>query len=224
MLPAPDNQSGEGKRMDFRKVQFLLSAHAIKQLPPPVYPDIAFAGRSNVGKSSLINRLIDRTSLVKTSSKPGKTQSLNYFLVDDLLYLVDLPGYGFAQVSQQTRQSWKGLLTEYVETRTTLACVVVIIDLRHELKTLDRELIDWLRYLKKPYLPVYTKADKLSRNNQTKNAAALDAGLTLTSDERIIFSARTGLGLDILRNRLTAYAAAVEIVPQGEDDNVTDPI
>jgi len=204
--------------MDFRKVQFLLSVHAIRQLPPPEYPDVAFAGRSNVGKSSLINRLVDRTNLVKTSSKPGKTQSLNYFLVDDALYLVDLPGYGFARVSQQTRQGWQGLITDYVETRTTLACVVVIIDLRHEPKVLDRELIDWLRYLHKPYLPVYTKADKLSRNQQQKNAAVLDAGLTLTADDRIVFSAQTGQGLDALRSRLAAYADAAK-----RADASTDP-
>jgi len=208
--------------MDFRKVQFLLSAHAIRQLPDPVCPDVAFAGRSNVGKSSLINRLVDRTNMVKTSSKPGKTQSLNYFLVDEALYLVDLPGYGFAQVSQETRKSWKGLITEYVENRSTLACVIVIIDLRHELKSLDRELIDWLRYLNKPFLPVYTKADKLSRNNQFKHAAALDAGLTLTPDERIVFSARTGLGLDSLRSRIAACAEAVAISPV--EPPLTDPI
>ncbi len=215
---------GRGKPLDYRKVHFLLSAHAIRQLPPPDYPDVAFAGRSNVGKSSLINRLVDRTSLVKTSSKPGKTQSLNYFLVDDALYLVDLPGYGFAQVSQETRRSWQGLVTEYVETRSTLACVVVIIDLRHELKALDRELIDWLRYLKKPLLPVYTKADKLSRNNQLKNAAILDAGLTLTADERIVFSARTGYGLDSLRSRIATFANSMAIAPEKEADNPTGPI
>ncbi len=192
--------------MDFRKVEFLLSAHAIAQLPEPVYPDIAFAGRSNVGKSSLINKLVGRTNLVKTSSKPGKTQSLNYFLVDQALYLVDLPGYGFAQVSQQTRKSWQGLITRYVETRETLNCIVVIIDLRHELKALDRDLIDWLRHLNVPFLPVYTKADKLSRNDQMKNAALLDAGLTLTAKDRIVFSSRTGLGLDALRARIAALA------------------
>lgn len=210
--------------MDFTKVQFLLSAYAIRQLPPPVCADIAFAGRSNVGKSSLINRLVGRTNLVKTSSKPGKTQSLNYFFVDEALYLVDLPGYGFARVSQQTRQSWQGLIADYVETRATLACVVVIMDLRHELKALDRELIDWLRYLKKPYLPVYTKADKLSRNQQQKNAAILDAGLTLTADERIVFSAQTGQGLETLRQRLAAYA---EVYPTTQSTLVmpsTDPI
>ncbi|MCL2458696.1 MAG: ribosome biogenesis GTP-binding protein YihA/YsxC [Desulfobulbus sp.] len=192
--------------MEFSKVGFLLSAHASRQLPPQEYAEIAFAGRSNVGKSSLINRLVGRANLVKTSSRPGKTQSLNYFLVDDCLSLVDLPGYGFARVSQQVRQEWRGLISNYIETRTTLACVVVIIDLRHELKTLDRELIDWLRYLGKPMLPVYTKADKLSRNQQEKNAAALDAGLTLSAGERILFSARTGQGVDVLRQRLAAMA------------------
>ncbi len=199
-------QNGRGVDMDFRKVEFLLSAYAIQQLPDTVHPDIAFAGRSNVGKSSLINRLVNRTNLVKTSSKPGKTQSLNYFLVDDSLYFVDLPGYGFAQVSQQTRLAWRGLITEYVETRANLACVIVIIDLRHELKALDRELIDWLRYNQRAFLPVYTKADKLTRNKQHKNAAVLDAGLTITASDRIIFSAKTGLGCDELQRRIAAYA------------------
>lgn len=207
--------------MDFRKVQFLLSAYSVRQLPPPDYPEIAFAGRSNVGKSSLINRLVERFSLVKTSAKPGKTQSLNYFAVDNTLYLVDLPGYGFARVSQQTRQGWQELITGYIEKRTTLACVVVIIDLRHELKALDRELIDWLRHLGIVYLPVYTKADKLSANQQNKNAAVLDAGLTLTPAERVVFSARTGQGVDVLRQRLAAYAASLKV---SSIDATTDPI
>lgn len=214
--------------MNFRKVQFLLSAYALRQLPDPDYPDIAFAGRSNVGKSSLINRLVDRTSLVKTSSKPGKTQSLNYFLVDESLYLVDLPGYGFARVSRETRQSWQGLVSEYVETRATLACVVVIIDLRHELKALDRELIDWLRHLNKAFLPVYTKADKLTRNAQQKNAAALDAGLTITADERVLFSAITGQGREELRQRIAALVVADGASgnggESGEGLSPTDPI
>ena len=196
--------------MNYGNVSFLLSAYTIGQLPPPDRPDIAFAGRSNVGKSSLINRLVNRTSLVKTSGKPGKTQSLNYFLLDEALYLVDLPGYGFARVSQETRRSWQGLISQYVETRPSLACVVVIIDLRHELKTLDRELIDWLRYHHIHFLPVYTKADKLSRNEQQKNAAVLDAGLTLTPAGRIVFSARTGQGVEELRQRLAAFASTPE--------------
>ena len=209
--------------MDFRKVQFLLSAHKAGQVPPPEYPDIAFAGRSNVGKSSLINRLVERNSLVKTSGKPGKTQSLNYFLVDEALYLVDLPGYGFAQVSQQTRLSWQELITQYVETRPSLAGVVVIIDLRHELKSLDRDLIDWLRYLKKPFLPIYTKADKLSRNEQHKHAVSLDAGLTLTPGDRIVFSSKTGQGVEQLRSKIREMATFVQ-EGQGQLPPLTDPI
>lgn len=154
--------------MEFKKVRFCLSAHTVGQLPPPEHPEVAFAGRSNVGKSSLINRLVERVNLVKTSAKPGKTQSLNYFIVENSLYLVDLPGYGFARVSHQTREKWQELIGGYIESRSTLACVVVVIDLRHELKELDRELIHWLRYLKVPCLPVYTKADKLSFSQQQK--------------------------------------------------------
>ena len=210
--------------MNYGNVSFLLSAYTIGQLPPPDRPDIAFAGRSNVGKSSLINRLVNRTSLVKTSGKPGKTQSLNYFLLDEALYLVDLPGYGFARVSQETRRSWQGLISQYVQTRPSLACVVVIIDLRHELKTLDRELIDWLRHHHIHFLPVYTKADKLSRNEQQKNAAVLDAGLTLAPAGRIVFSARTGQGVEELRQRLAAFASTPEEDSPEASPPPTDPI
>ena len=203
--------------MDFSKVQFLLSAHAIKQLPPADLPEIAFAGRSNVGKSSLINKLVNRTSLVKTSSKPGKTQSLNYFLVDEAVRFVDLPGYGFAKVSHETRRSWQGLITEYIETRPNLACVVVIIDLRHPLKELDRGLIDWLQYQNKVVVPVYTKADKLTRNNQNKNAAMLDAGLTITAGQRILFSAQTGQGREALQERIAACCAGLGLPDAGSE-------
>jgi GTP-binding protein len=188
--------------MNYNNVQFLLSVFRQKDLPDPVFPEIAFAGRSNVGKSSLINRLVDRRNLVKTSAKPGKTQSLNFFVIDERLYLVDLPGYGFARVSKDTRTAWQNLITTYLENRDSLACVVVIIDLRHELKEQDRQLMEWLRHHNIRALVVYTKADKLSGNQQTANAAALDAGLNLQPDQRIIFSAKTGLGCDKLKSIL----------------------
>ncbi len=191
---------------NFNQVKYIESAFSLKQLPDPIFPEIAFAGRSNVGKSSLINTLVGRKSLVKTSSKPGKTQSLNYFEVEDGLYLVDLPGYGFARVSQNVRSSWQKLITSYLTTRETLACVVVIIDLRHELKAMDRELLDWLQFNNIVALPVYTKADKLSKNKQMKNAAALDAALTLRPEERLIFSSKSRQGCEDLRNRLALYS------------------
>ena len=210
--------------MNYNKADFIASYGISSQLPESDRPELSFSGRSNVGKSSLINRLVNRTGLVKTSGKPGKTQSLNYFLVDEALYLVDLPGYGFARVSQQTRRAWGELISRYVETRPSLACVVVIMDLRHELKTLDRELIDWLRFHRIPFLPVYTKADKLSRNEQQKNAAVLDAGLTLTPAGRIVFSARTGQGVEELRRRLTDLAGVpAEPGPPPPPPPLTDP-
>ena len=192
--------------MNFSKVKFILSAYSWKQLPEPEFPEIAFAGRSNVGKSSLINRLVNRRNLVKTSSKPGKTQSLNYFSLDDSLYLVDLPGYGYAKVSKKMQESWQKLITDYLLNRENLACVVVIIDGRHGLKEHDRNLIDWLRHNNKRYLPVYTKMDKLSKNLQMKNSASLDAALSINSSQRLLFSAKTGMGCSQLQSLLASYA------------------
>ncbi|WP_028584485.1 ribosome biogenesis GTP-binding protein YihA/YsxC [Desulfogranum mediterraneum] len=191
--------------LNLQKVEFLLSAFSSKQLPDEIYPEIAFAGRSNVGKSSLMNRVLGRSNLVKTSSKPGKTQSLNYFSVDERLYLVDLPGYGFARVSKKVRNQWQDLISSYLENRERLALVVVIVDLRHEAKELDRELINWLRYHRRPYHLVYTKADKLTRNRQNQHAAALDRGLEIQADQRLIFSAKTGQGVDGVRQLLFDY-------------------
>ncbi|OGR03183.1 MAG: GTP-binding protein [Deltaproteobacteria bacterium RIFOXYD12_FULL_53_23] len=164
------------------------------QLPEEPLPEIAFAGRSNVGKSSLINRLVNRNGLVKVSARPGKTQSLNYFLVDARLYLVDLPGYGFAKVSKKLQDDWQELVTEYLSTSPTLRCVVVLIDIRHLLKAQDRELIEWLRSRGRPFIIVYTKRDKLSNNEQAKQAANLDAALGLSKQDRVLFSAKTGEG------------------------------
>jgi GTP-binding protein len=189
----------------FHSSRFVKSVHRLDQLPDADRPEIAFAGRSNVGKSSLINRLLNRRGLVKVSARPGKTQSLNYFDIDEAIYLVDLPGYGYAKVPQALQQAWQELVTGYLESRPTLRCVVVIIDLRHPLKSQDRELIGWLRAKEVPYLPVYTKIDKLSRNQQQKQAAALDAGLNIRADERVLFSARTGEGRDGLAAALDRF-------------------
>ncbi|HEJ83199.1 MAG TPA: YihA family ribosome biogenesis GTP-binding protein [Desulfobacteraceae bacterium] len=191
--------------MNFDKVSFLQSVFSLKSLPDVLYPEIAFAGRSNVGKSSLINCLVNRRNLVKTSSRPGKTQSLNYFVVDESLYLVDLPGYGFARVSKDMQSSWQRLITGYLESRESLACVVVIVDIRHELKEHDRSLVEWLRFQDIEFFLVYTKADKLSGNKQQQNAAILDAGLTVAPHQRILFSAKTGRGSEQIKSRLASY-------------------
>ena len=187
----------------FKRAEFVISAFAMGQLPDSGFPEIAFAGRSNVGKSSLINCLLCRKNLVKVSAKPGKTQSLNYFQVDDSFYLVDLPGYGFAKVPQKLKKQWQALITSYLEERATLRCVVVIVDLRHELKALDNDLVQWLRVNQIPVLLVYTKLDKLSRNLAQKQAAQLDRGFGIKAGNRVLFSAKTNAGREELLNRLS---------------------
>lgn len=195
-------------KLPLEQARFLLSAHTLAQLPPAGVPEIAFAGRSNVGKSSLINRLLGRKGLVQASSKPGKTRCLNFFTLADSAYFVDLPGYGYAQVSLAERRHWGEVVAAYVEKRSTLVAVVVICDLRHELKLHDFELVAWLRHIGRPYIVVYTKADKLGRSQQERHAAILDAGLNIGREERILFSAQTGQGRDALLAQVQARLAA----------------
>ena len=190
---------------NFTDISFLKSVFDLGQLPESNLPEIAFAGRSNVGKSSLMNRLVKRRDLVKNSAKPGKTQSLNYFLLPDTLYFVDLPGYGYARVSKKMQAAWQDLITSYLESRESLKCVVVIVDLRHALKISDLQLVDWLRIRNVPFFLVYTKADKLSANQRSRNGAILDAGFGISPDERLLFSAKTGMGRDGLVQALDRF-------------------
>lgn len=188
------------------EAKFIKSVFNTSQLPAPDQMEIAFAGRSNVGKSSLINKLLNRKNLVKVSSLPGKTQSLNFFLVGQSLYLVDLPGYGFAKVPKRIKNDWKGLISSYILNRETLICVVVIVDLRHEVKAQDLELVTWLKNENKPLLVVYTKQDKLTANKRLHQAALLDAGFGIAREERVLFSAKTGEGREDLIARLEEFA------------------
>lgn len=191
--------------IQFQQSEFVISVHTLAQLPAPDYPEIAFAGRSNVGKSSLLNRLLGRKNYVKVSGKPGKTQGLNFFWVDEAVYLVDLPGYGFAHVSRKMQENWQVLISSYIERRQCLECVVVIVDIRHPPKKHDRQLLDWLRENKKRFLPVYTKADKLSANQRQKSSALLDAGFGIAPHDRIVFSAKSGQGVEELKKSINLY-------------------
>lgn len=190
----------------FTNPEFVLSVHHLRQLPVADRPEIAFAGRSNVGKSSLMNTLLGRKSLVKVSGRPGKTQGLNFFRVGgDAAYLVDLPGYGYAKVNKDMKAGWLKLISTYLETRETLRCVVVILDIRHEAKEQDAQLIGWLQQNNIPFLPVYTKIDKLSGNARQKNASRLDAGHTIAPHSRVLFSSKTGQGREQLIEAMTAF-------------------
>ncbi|MEE4312154.1 MAG: ribosome biogenesis GTP-binding protein YihA/YsxC [candidate division KSB1 bacterium] len=150
---------------------FVRSVVNIEQSPAEGYPEIAFAGRSNVGKSSLINCLLNRKKLALTSSSPGKTRMLNYYEINNALYFVDLPGYGFAKVSRKERDRWKDLIEAYITGSSTLRGVVQIIDSRIGPTDLDMEMISWLAYLKKPTMIVATKTDKLPKSKRVKQLA-----------------------------------------------------
>lgn len=186
--------------LNLNKVNFLKSVYNLSDLPEEDYPEIAFAGRSNVGKSSLINKMVGSKKLVKTSSQPGKTRSLNFFEAGEV-YLVDLPGYGYARVSKKMQEEWQRVITSYLAGRQVLRMLVVIVDIRHEAKALDADLLDWLTEKGIPFVVVYTKSDKLSANKKNQQAAALDKGLGIASENRVIFSAVTGEG----REKLISY-------------------
>jgi GTP-binding protein len=144
-------------------VSFLVSAFRESQYPPADKPEVAFAGRSNVGKSSLINVLLNRKKLARTSSMPGRTQAVNFFSVDRLFYIVDLPGYGFARVPKEVRASWRKMTESYLGNRANLKAVVVIIDIRRGPGDMDMDLLKYLERFRKKAIVVLTKADKLSR-------------------------------------------------------------
>jgi GTP-binding protein len=169
---------------------FIGAATEPGRFPAPSHPEIAFAGRSNVGKSSAINRLVGRQGLARTSSTPGRTQQLNFFAINDALVLVDLPGYGYAKVSKAARDAWRPLVESYLGTRGALAGVVLITDVRRGLEEEEYQLLDYLAALGVPALVLATKIDKLNRSGRTRALAAL-----ATSDVPVVaFSAVTGEG------------------------------
>ncbi|GGF10081.1 ribosome biogenesis GTP-binding protein YihA/YsxC [Hymenobacter cavernae] len=169
--------------MIIREAKFVMSNSRVEQCPPPTLPEYAFIGRSNVGKSSLINMLTGQNSLAKTSSLPGKTQLINHFLINEEWYLVDLPGYGYAKVSKDSRAQWSKMINFYLRKRENLACVFVLIDSRHQPLAPDIEFIDMLGTEGIPFVLVFTKADKLSNSRAQQNVVDYLAKLQETWDE-----------------------------------------
>jgi GTP-binding protein len=180
--------------MKIQSTEFLKSVYPQDDYPPGRYPEVAFAGRSNVGKSSLINTLVNRKGLARISSSPGKTQSINFYLVNRSVCLVDLPGYGYAKVPQQVRKRWNPLIEDYCRNRKNLCGVVVIIDARIDPTPLDRSLITWLRDLSIPALITMTKADKLSKNKMAQALRQTAETLAINPEQICTFSAHTGQG------------------------------
>jgi len=181
------------------EVSFVASAYLPDQYPPPDRPEIAFAGKSNVGKSSLLNRLVNRRHLAVTSSKPGRTRSINFFAVGRDLYFVDLPGYGYAKVPVSVKRSWKKMVETYLDRRPTLKGVVLIVDIRRDPDSNDMDLLHWLNHRGIAAVAVVTKADKLSRQKALIRASEITKRLEpLIEHKPIIFSARTGIGREEL--------------------------
>jgi GTP-binding protein len=155
--------------MEIRSAKYIVSSPNIEACPSPDKPEYAFIGRSNVGKSSLINMLTNQTSLAKTSATPGKTQLINHFLINNSFYIVDLPGYGFAKVSQQQRSKWEKMIAGYLQKRRNLVTVFVLIDSRHEPQKIDLEFLVKLGKWGVPFNMVFTKADKSTQREVSKN-------------------------------------------------------
>jgi GTP-binding protein len=166
------------------------------RLPKPFLPEIALLGRSNVGKSSLLNNVAGQKSLARTSNTPGRTQSLNFYKSGETLYLVDLPGYGYAKVPERVRQEWRKLIEKYLETRESLVGGILILDIRRDPTDLDRVMHDWLVTRKLPHLVVATKMDKLSRSQAARSLSTIRKEFNLMPDGLIGFSAKTGDGRD----------------------------
>lgn len=175
--------------------RFVVAAASAAQFPGLPYPEAAIAGRSNVGKSSLLNRLVGIRKLARVSKTPGRTQQIQFFVIDEELTVVDLPGYGFARVPQALRIQWAQLVSAYFESRQQLRLVVVLVDLRRGLESEERQLLAWLEELGKPCIVVATKADKATQGERVQATRSLEAELRPRGIEWFVSSAATGEGM-----------------------------
>ncbi len=180
--------------MNNLSAEFITSATRPSQYPPVNFPEIAFAGKSNVGKSSLINVLVNRKRLVKTSTTPGRTQLINFFDINGSMTFVDLPGYGYAKVPASIKKSWKPMIETYLSERPTLKAVVLIMDIRRIPDEKDLYLINWLAHYQIPTIPILTKTDKLKTSQQARQLTLASATTGIPMDQFFLFSAKTRTG------------------------------
>ncbi|QLG38767.1 MULTISPECIES: ribosome biogenesis GTP-binding protein YihA/YsxC [unclassified Paenibacillus] len=210
--------------MKVNQSEFIISAVRPEQYPEDGLPEIALAGRSNVGKSSLINRLINRKNLARTSSTPGKTQQLNYYKINQDLYFVDFPGYGYAKVSKEQRFAWGKMMEKYLLGREELKLVMQMVDMRHEPSKDDKMMNEWLRHHGLPLVVVATKMDKIPKTRRAKHIKVIKEALDLRPGDLFVpFSSEEGLGKEELWEIITRFAgigqASAEEEPQAEENH-----
>ncbi len=189
--------------MIIKDCTFVISAVSFNQYPISDLPEIAFAGRSNVGKSSLINSLLNRKKLVKVSSNPGKTRTINFFTVNDEIMLVDLPGYGYAAVSKAEKLKWGDMIETYLIKRTNLKSVILLVDIRHKPSKEDVVMYNFIKHYNKKAIIVATKLDKISKNILKRNIEAIEKTLYMDDDDVLIpYSSLNHTGRDLLWNEI----------------------
>ena len=182
--------------MIIKTAEFVKSAVKPSQYPPADLPEVAFAGRSNVGKSSLINTILNRKRLVKTSRTPGRTQLINFFLINQTFSFVDLPGYGYAKVPVSVKKKWGPMIETYLSTREILKGVVLIMDIRRDPGQEEIMFMDWLDYFRIPCIMILTKTDKLSKSKQNHRHLSVATALNIDKNRLILFSAKSRMGKD----------------------------
>lgn len=192
--------------MKVNKADIVISAVSPEQYPSTGLPEIALAGRSNVGKSSFINTMINRKGLARTSGKPGKTQTLNYYIIEDTFYFVDVPGYGYAKVSKTERAKWGQMLETYFTQREPLKAALSVVDLRHPPTADDIQMYEFLKYHSIPVIVIATKADKIPRGKWNKHIKITKDALNLREeDDFVLFSSETGEGKDKAWSLIESY-------------------
>jgi GTP-binding protein len=194
--------------MAFEKAEFITGAPSLDQCPPSDLPEFCFAGRSNVGKSSLINKLTNKKRLARTSNTPGKTQQMNYYRIDNAFYLVDLPGFGFAKVPEQERQRWGKDIRQYLLERETIELILHLVDSRHPPTRLDEDFFYWMASNQKPFSVLLTKSDKLSNNKIRQSVSTTQKVLLDMNIEVPVIpcSAETGKGIDEIRSLIIEFS------------------
>lgn len=187
----------------YQTAKFVASYGNASKIPPSTCPEVCFVGRSNVGKSSIMNKLFNRKNLVKVSSTPGKTSNVNFFVADGV-HFVDLPGYGFAQRSKSERERWADLIFDFLDMERSFNLVVSLVDIRHDPSKLDHQMIEFLQEGGYPFVVALTKADKLSRSQQGRQLATIRKQLNVPAEDIFVTSSATGLGIDELKRRIEA--------------------